>query len=86
MAAKTSICVCCTEYFDLGQNDLNGTLPSEIGLMTELESLVLSGNGFFGALPSELGQLTRLLGLFLDKNNFNGRLPENVFKMKRIGE
>ena len=54
--------------------------------MTELESLVLSGNGFFGALPSELGQLTRLLGLFLDKNNFNGRLPENVFKMKRIGE
>ena len=40
---------------DLSDNHLVGTLPSEIGLLSQFDALRLSSNNIYGTLPSELG-------------------------------
>ncbi|VEU33797.1 unnamed protein product [Pseudo-nitzschia multistriata] len=45
---------------DLYDMQLDGTLPTEIGLLTDLTSINLCGNSFKGGLPSEIGFLTKL--------------------------
>ena len=44
------------------------TIPTEIGLLTQLISLDLSGTSWTGYIPSTLGYLTRLQYLRLDHN------------------
>ena len=50
---------------DLSNNGLTGSLPSEIGRLTQLSVLMLSDNGLTGSLPSEIGRLTQLSYLAL---------------------
>lgn len=38
-------------------------IPSELGLLTNLENLVICGNGFGGRVPHQIGQLSRLRAL-----------------------
>jgi hypothetical protein len=47
----------------LQNNVLVGTIPSTIGLLTQLKSLALAQNDFTGTIPSELGLLSELNGL-----------------------
>ena len=42
----------------LHENQLSGTIPSELGNLTNLERLVLYNNQLSGTIPSELGNLT----------------------------
>lgn len=49
-----------TELLDLGDTDIGGTLPSEIGTMTNLRSLLIEGLGLTGTIPTELGNLSAL--------------------------
>ena len=44
----------------LPSENLDGTLPREIGILTSLTSLDVSGNPLTGSLPTELGFLTNL--------------------------
>ena len=48
------------EYLDLGFNQLSGTIPSEIGLLTSLKGLLLFNNQLSGTIPVELGGLSQL--------------------------
>lgn len=41
-------------------NTLTGTIPSEIGLFTDLVALNLYTNNLIGTIPSEIGLLTKL--------------------------
>ena len=60
----------------LNDNNLFGTIPTEIGLMKKIAHLDLSSNDLRGELPSEIGRLSTLKGLVLDKNSFiTGKLP-----------
>ncbi len=56
-------------------NDLYGTLPPEIGDLTELRVLHLHYNGLSGTIPPEIGNLTRLRDLQLYQNDFSGTIP-----------
>jgi hypothetical protein len=49
----------------LDDNELRGLLPSEIGLLSNLEYLDFQRNILTGEIPEELGELTRL-GKFCD--------------------
>jgi hypothetical protein len=66
------------ETLALDNNEVGGTLPTELGLLTELlSSLSLGSNlDLGGPLPSELGRLTRLVDLKLDSTNVAGTIPE----------
>ena len=62
---------------DLSDNELNGTLPSELGHLTHLEVLYLSENQLSGTIPSALGVLSNLIELSLWSNELTGPiLPE----------
>ena len=55
-----------------------GTLPPEIGNLTNLRSLVLSFNDLT-VLPAEIGNLTNLVNLYLNNNqNRRGAPNENL--------
>jgi Leucine-rich repeat (LRR) protein len=60
---------------NLRSNGLAGTLPPEIGNLTELRELRLHYNHLSGTIPSELGNLTRLRELLLYQNGFSGTVP-----------
>ena len=45
---------------DFSWTALTGTIPTEVGLLTDLQTLVTSSTGLVGAIPTEVGQLTNL--------------------------
>ena len=61
----------------LGQNNLTGSLPSEIGGFSSMEFLFLPGNQISGEIPAEIKNLSNLLELDLSNNSLSGGiLPE----------
>jgi Leucine-rich repeat (LRR) protein len=52
-------------------NQLNGSLPAELGEVTHLENLYLDGNQLSGPLPPEFGNLAKLKLVRLGGNQFS---------------
>ncbi len=69
---------------DLNNNNLTGTLPEEIGQLSELQSLVLWGNSISGELPIELCNLSNLYNLDLGLNQFTGSIPEAIGQLSNL--
>ncbi len=65
----------------LGWNNLNGTIPTELGYLLELEFLSLSENVLRGNIPSELGNLYNLRYLILYDNYLSSSIPSMVGDM-----
>lgn len=63
---------------DIGFNSLAGTLPSELGLMTELIAFSAPYNSFSGTLPIELGRLSSIQVLNLTSNKLRGFIPDGL--------
>lgn len=55
---------------------LIGKIPSSFGVLKNLQSLVLLGNGLTGEIPPEIGNLKKLKRLVLAGNSFNGHIPD----------
>ncbi|WCJ33106.1 Leucine-rich repeat receptor-like protein kinase family protein [Euphorbia peplus] len=60
---------------DLSDSGLIGTIPSEIGMLLNLQYLYLASNSLTGELPLELGNLTQLLWLDVSLNHLSGSIP-----------
>jgi hypothetical protein len=61
--------------FSIEDNNLHGTLPEEIALLSSsMFELSLKDNEIGGKLPSTLGKMTRLKTLDLEKNNFSSTI------------
>jgi hypothetical protein len=65
-------------FLHLDNNNLNGTLPTELGLMTRATELLLDGNLFDGTIPTELGLLELLRTLRLNGNRLTGSIPSEL--------
>ena len=61
----------------LFSNSLAGTLPSELGLLSGLESMYLGKNQLFGTVPTQLG-IGSLKKMFLGINSLQGSLPSEL--------
>ncbi|WP_372682051.1 LamG-like jellyroll fold domain-containing protein, partial [Desulfosarcina sp.] len=59
-------------------NKLTGTLPPELGNLSNLENLDLWGNLLTGSIPPELGNLTNLRWLSLHTNQLTGTIPPQL--------
>ena len=57
---------------------LSGTLPSDLGTLTQLTTLSLQGNSLTGPIPS-FANLASLQQLYLDNNNFSS-IPSGFFQ------
>ena len=62
-------------YLDLSNNNFEGFIHNNIGLLTSLVNLSLSENQLTGAIPSSIGELSYLSSLLLNNNLINGELP-----------
>jgi Leucine-rich repeat (LRR) protein len=59
----------------LDDNNLQGPLPWELVLLTNLEILSLSKNTITGSIPTRISELTRLRTFDASFNDLTGRLP-----------
>ncbi|KAI3924817.1 hypothetical protein MKW98_031068 [Papaver atlanticum] len=62
----------------LQDNFFTGTIPSEIGLLNNLQYLYMYKNKLSGPIPSEIGNLSDLIELDLSENFINGSVPSNI--------
>jgi hypothetical protein len=63
---------------ELYSNNLNGSIPAQLGSLTRLTALQLAGNQLSGSIPPELGGLTRLAYLHLGNNQLSGSIPSEL--------
>jgi len=69
---------------DLSYNHLNGTIPPEIGDLTNLIVLSLWHNQLTGNIPSELGNLNNLEIFWLDNNQLVGNIPYELSNLTKM--
>ena len=62
----------------LPSNNLSGSIPIEIGHLTNLNTFNLSNNGISGTLPPHLGLITNLGVLNLQNNEISGVIPKTI--------
>ena len=70
------------QQFDFRSNNLRGTAPLEMGMLTNLIRLDLGINPQLrGTIPTTIGLLTGLQGLDLHENDLTGRIPSELGRL-----
>ncbi len=65
-------------------NNLQGNMPTEIRLLSELEDLLLNLNALTGSIPTEIGQLDKLAILVLEYNQLTGNIPTEIGNLTNL--
>jgi len=63
---------------DLDDDYLFGTIPTEIGLLTELTGFHVYSNYLTGTIPTELGKCSKMLDAEFYENWFTGSIPTEI--------
>ena len=66
------------------QNNLVGTIPPDVGDLTNLTRLLLDGNILTGSIPTEIGNLTNLTDLDLENNQLSGPIPTEIGNLNNL--
>ncbi|MFK7933152.1 MAG: T9SS type A sorting domain-containing protein [Saprospiraceae bacterium] len=66
----------CVETLALNSRGLAGTIPAEIGDLSQLVTLRLNSNNLTGSLPHTINNLINLETLFLSFNQLSGNVPD----------
>ena len=69
---------------NIASRGLLGTVPTELGNLTNLRELLLSVNNLTGAIPSELGNLSNLETLIMGNNNLTGEIPSALGNLTNL--
>jgi Leucine-rich repeat (LRR) protein len=70
----------------LDENQLSGTIPSDLGNLLYLQDLYLGFNQLSGEIPSVLGNLTNLITLYLNDNELTGAIPSLLGNLLNLEE
>ena len=65
-------------------NSLSGTIPTEVGNLTQLTRLYINSQRLSGTIPTALFQNTLLSGLSLHENSLSGTLPTQLGLLTRL--
>ena len=69
---------------DLNDNQLSGTIPTQLGNLANLEELLLTRNQLTGTIPAELGSLANLEWLRLNNNQLTGEIPAELGRLTNL--
>ncbi|XP_074357023.1 uncharacterized protein LOC141696800 [Apium graveolens] len=72
------------ERLDLGDCGLIGSIPSQIGMLSELNYLSLTNNHLTGHLPSSMASLSQLKVLNLSNNSLSGSVFPEISRLKNL--
>ena len=72
------------DAINLYNNNLSGSIPSEIETLTELTGLYLAANNLEEEVPQQLTNLLKLSQLILSANSLSGEIPVNIDKLKNL--
>ena len=61
-----------------------GSIPTELGKLTNLLSLHIENTNLSGSIPSEIGQLTSLTSLLFQGNSLEGSLPSEFGNLQGL--
>lgn len=75
-----------TQMLDLTSTAMTGTLPSELGNLSNLKRLLLAHSQFGGTVPPEIFALKSLEKFHLTNNAFNGTLSSQMGNLKNVKE
>ena len=68
----------------LSENRLTGTIPPDLGNLTNLTHLNFWANQLWGTIPPELGRLVSLRRLSLGVNDLTGEIPPELGALTRL--
>ena len=68
----------------LYNNQLSGSIPEELGNLSNLTVLYLNNNQLTGSIPEELGNLSNLTVLYLNNNQLTGPIPEELGNLSNL--
>jgi len=71
----------CVTEIEFEENNLIGTIPTEIGLLKDLAVLGMEKGGLTSTIPTEIGELTNLLFIDLDYNELSGSFPTQLYSL-----
>ena len=69
---------------NLGENQLAGSIPPELGNLSNLQDLEIYNNQINGAIPPELGNLSNLRFLELSNNLLAGSIPSILGNLNNL--
>ncbi|KAK1377937.1 Protein kinase-like domain-containing protein [Heracleum sosnowskyi] len=67
-------------------NQISGSIPSEISKFINLIFLSLEGNQFTGIIPSEIAKLGKLQRVLLSNNRLSGNIPTSIGNLSMLDE
>ena len=66
------------------ENNLEGTIPSEISLLSELIIWGMERGHLTSTIPTEIGRLTNLIFIDLDYNDLTGTLSSELLSLDKL--
>ena len=70
-----------TTELNMSNSGLIGSIPPELGILTNLTYLNLGYNELTGSIPTEIGNLTNLTHLILNDNQITNSIPSEIGSM-----
>ena len=68
-----------------GGNNITGTIPAELGLLTSLNRIDLSDNNFYGTIPENLfEQWASIESINIGNNNMTGTIPGSIGQLSTL--
>jgi hypothetical protein len=74
----------CVERIIFEDNNLSGTIPTELGLLANIAVLGMEQGTTSGRIPSELGQLEEMIFIDLDFNELTGSIPPEIYQLTKL--
>jgi hypothetical protein len=74
----------CVTEVEFEENNLVGTIPTEMGLLTDLAVWGMERGGLSSTIPTQIGALSNLVFLDFDFNLLTGSLPTELYLLTNL--